>query len=306
MTIGENLERFYDLPVRDYTKGQGLDTPDDVAYRVRIDWDAYDSGTRLTDVLAALLNEPNAGELRALVIGAWDFESSTDSSAIVETLVSAKATLGNLEALFFGDITFEEQEISWIQQSDISPLFSALPNLRALRVRGADGLQVGTIAHDNLEELAFESGGLPRRIVGRVANAALPKLRHLELWLGDDGYGYDGNVDDLAPFFAGERFPALKYLGLKDSVIQDDIAKAVATAAVLSTIEVLDLSMGVLTDAGAEALLAADLSRLKKLDIHHHYVSPELVSKLEAKVAEVDANEPQQADGDYRYIAVAE
>ena len=38
-----------------------------------------------------------------------------------------------LEALFLGDITFEQQEISWIQQSDISPLFLAFPRLRVLR-----------------------------------------------------------------------------------------------------------------------------------------------------------------------------
>ena len=68
------------------------------------------------------------------------------------------------------------------------------------------------------------------------------------------------------------------------------------------------LSLGTLGDAGAQALLDAPaLRRLGKLDIHHHYVSPQLVNLLKKAVKEVDASDKQEAgdDGD-RYVAVAE
>jgi hypothetical protein len=67
--------------------------------------------------------------------------------------------------------------------------------------------------------------------------------------------------------------------------------------------------MGVLSDEGARALLAAPgLRKLRRLDIHHHYVSEELVAELAKVVPEVDASDvqdPGPAGGD-RYVAVAE
>jgi hypothetical protein len=66
---------------------------------------------------------------------------------------------------------------------------------------------------------------------------------------------------------------------------------------------VLDLSLGALTDRGAEALLAAPgLARLKKLDIHHHFVSPALVQRLMALGIQVDARDSDA----HRYVAHAE
>src|SRR5262249_29196031 len=157
MAIYNNLTELAGRPVEDYDPDAGLANPERIAYRVRIDYDAYDKGVRVPDRLARLLDDQNAPRLRGLGIGAWDFESSTDSAPIVKVLAGAGPRLAALEALFFGDIIVEEQEISWIKQSDISPLFSALPALRLLRVRGADGLAVGAVKHARLQHLAFES-----------------------------------------------------------------------------------------------------------------------------------------------------
>ena len=79
----------------------------------------------------------------------------------------------------------------------------------------------------------------------------------------------------------------------------------------LSHIRVLDLSLGVLGDTGAQALLDAPaVSRLEKLDIHHHYCSQEMVKRLEALPIAVDAGEtqtPHEYGGEeYRYVAVGE
>ena len=42
----------------------------------------------------------------------------------------------------------------------------------------------------------------------------------------------------------------------------------------MARLKTLDLSMGVLSDVGAEALLAGQpLTHLRRLDLHHHFLS---------------------------------
>jgi hypothetical protein len=109
--------------------------------------------------------------------------------------VAARDHLPNLTAIFLGDIIIEENEISWINQSDVSPLFTAYPALEHFRVRGGNGLIVGSIRHERLKSLIIESGGLPAQVVRDVAAATLPALEHLELWLGTEEYGGDAPID---------------------------------------------------------------------------------------------------------------
>ena len=285
-----------------------------VIYRISLvhdeDWEQKKS---LVDKLAVFLEDPSAQAAQGLVIGHWGGVDSADQSSgpIVEALVTARDKLPNLKHLFLGDITYEENEISWIQQSDLSPLLSAYPNLEELRVRGSENLSLGTLQHKNLKTLAIETGGLPVRVLREVCAAKLPALEHLELWLGEDGYGWDGTVADLEPLLSGKLFPKLRYLGLRDSMIADEVAAAVAKAPVLKKIRVLDLSLGNLSDEGAKALLASpDVAKLEKLDIGHHYVSNKVVAQLKALGIEVDASEQRKPedddDPDSRYIAVSE
>ena len=81
----------------------------------------------------------------------------------------------------------------------------------------------------------------------------------------------------------------------------------VAQAPVVEKIRVLDLSMGTLGDEGAAALLASPaVARLEKLDIHHHYCSPEMVERLKGLGIAVDAGDPQDESEYGRYVAVGE
>jgi hypothetical protein len=75
--------------------------------------------------------------------------------------------------------------------------------------------------------------------------------------------------------------------------------------------------MGVLTDEGAEALLSGQpLTHLKKLDLHHHYLSAAFEKRvrqaLEPAGVEVDldrddAEEETEEDGTvWRYVSVGE
>ena len=87
------------------------------------------------------------------------------------------------------------RDSSWIIQTDYNPLLAAFPQLRTLRIRGSSGLTLAPFAHDALEELAIECGGLPRDIADAIAGSTLPALKRLELWLGDDNYGFEGDAD---------------------------------------------------------------------------------------------------------------
>ncbi len=309
MTISEHVEEFAGLPVRDFDPDEGLTDPAKTAYRLALTYDAAEDGATMGGLLSRLFDDPACEKVAALVIGDWNpIENEAGAAEIVASLAAACDRLPGLRAIFLGDITYEECEISWIRQTDITPILEAYPRLEQLRVRGAEGLSIGEVHHDSLEALIIESGGLPRSVVRAVAAADLPNLEHVELWLGSDGYGGDSTVEDLTPILSGAAFPRLKYLGLRDCEWADALATALADAPILRRIETLDLSLGNLGDEGAVALISGgNLSGLKRLDIHHHYVSDEVIDGLKDTGVELNADQRQESpDDDDRYIAVSE
>ncbi len=289
--------------------------PEEVAFKIMVK--GWDEGGSWVDHFQTFLSYPNVEKTTALVVGTWiqedNFENPSDF--VVQALVSAHDRLPNLEALFYGQISSEEFENSWLENTDLSPLLTAYPNLKTLRIRGANGLSLGALKHDRLAHLAIESGGLPRRLLNEVLHHNLPQLKHLELWLGDPSYGFDFELADLQPIFDGARFPHLSYLGLVDSVIADEIAKAVVDAPILDQLQVLDLSMGTLGDEGAQALYDSPrVKNLVRLELDHHYCSDEMMQKMLSLPIEVSMGEQEQEDvyeynGEThreRYVAVSE
>ena len=312
MTIDNHLTEFEGLPVVIFS-GEGLiPSAATSAVRLGLDWDAFDKGKTFIDVFAAFLVDPKCSEVQALIIGDWGGAGQgDDSSPVVEALVSARDQLPKLRALFLGEIIVEESEISWINQSDVSPLFQAFPNLAALYLRGGEGLSLGRPQHERLSKLVIETGGMPSTVVREVTSAKLPQLEHLELWLGDEGYGNDVSTEDLRALLTDGPCQRLTYLGLRDDCRADSTAKLLAGTKPPSTLSILDLSLGTLGDEGALALATCEwIRQLKLFDIHHHYVSPPNVEKLRSLVSEVNANdmqEPDDWDGEpHRYVAVAE
>jgi phospholipid/cholesterol/gamma-HCH transport system substrate-binding protein len=76
-------------------------------------------------------------------------------------------------------------------------------------------------------------------VIDSLAECVLPELRHLEIFSGTDGYGWDGNVETFRPYLEAGRFPRLTRLGLRNGECADDLAKAIAAAPVLSQLEVI-------------------------------------------------------------------
>lgn len=314
-TAGGNSEEartFVFRGVVPYDPEQGLTQASrGKAYAIRIPYTGDPEVDEFVERIRALLADPNVGELRGLVLGCWGVPMDANDDLIYDALVAGKRKLTSLNALFIADATQEESECSWIELSDWGKVL-ALPALEHLRVRG-NGKPKSPLASSTLRSLCLQTGGLPRATARAVASASFPNLEHLELWLGTDDYGGNTTPEDLAPIFSGKLFPKLRYLGLRNAREADAFAQAVATAPILEQIEVLDLSLGAIGNAGAEALLASPaVAKLKRLDLHLNYMDDATRKKVKAlgidvDVAAGDAEEEDYGDGDvYRYIALTE
>lgn len=305
--INEHVSEWLGYPVRLFDIAKPVGDYRNTVYRLAAE---YDSEETNVDLLNKFLKNPASRDTPAIIFGAFG-EHDTTSEPIVEALVAAKDRLPNLKGIFLGDILSEENEISWIQQSNVTPLFAAYPALEHFRVRGGTSLEFTPFQHQKLKSLVVETGGLGVDVIKAIFDSTLPALEHLELWLGEENYGWNGSVADLQPVLDGSLFPALKYLGLRDSEIADEIAAAAANAQVLKRISILDLSLGSLTDTGGNALLASPgIKALRKLDLHHHFLSHEVMAQFGAAGINADLSDQKEAESyggeEYRYIAVSE
>jgi len=326
MTFEHHLTEFAGLPVAAYPTDPAAPLPDPggpcawhlAAFFGDQDWDEM---ADLDEVFQNFLERVDTSRVEALIVGAWD-ESAYEGSP-VDLVVAAAARFPNLRALFWGDILREQSDVAYIQHPPLTRLLEAFPNLTELWVRGRseDSLVplVEPTKHERLNTLVFESGGLPAATIRAIGECDFPELTHLEFYFGMPHYGGDATPEDVAWLLAGDRFPKLRRLGLRDSILQDDLAAAVAHAPVVAQLEVLDLSLGTLGDEGAAALLAGQpLHHLRKLDLHHHYVSDKVVERLQAAWPGVEVDTSEQDDGrtwrqafgspprEDRYIAVSE
>lgn len=302
--VSEHLQTFLNKPVQNFSPPTTIE-PDKYVYRLRVDYD--DESVTITDLLEAFVRDPKSAGVQELIIGMFNTEVSESSFEVVDKLVALKDSFKELKALFIGDITYEECEISWINQCDITPILKAFPKLEHLQIRGGDGLSFTQLAHDKLTTLIIETGGLRSNVIDAINASKLPNLQKLELWLGSDEYGFDSTIDDFKTILSGKLFPKLTWLGLMDSIIQDDLAIASAEAPILKQLTELDLSMGVLTDKGGEALLKSEgIRQLKHLNLRHHFLSEAMMEQLKGLGISINLDDKEEEDDDYRYVEVAE
>ena len=264
------------------------------------DYDDYEDGSKGAGTMVAeILEDPEFAELTDVVIGDWGNAWEDDCQEIIDGIVEHADRFSHIDSLFIGDMDYESCEVSWIMQGDYSRLWAAMPQLRSLTIKGSTDLALGKISHENLEELTIICGGLPEDVLMAIQEAHLPNLRKLLLYLGIDNYGFDGDADRIRTFLEKSDFPKLVYLGLTDSEIQDELAEVVLESKYISRIRTLDLSMGSLTDKGGELLLTKlpSYPNIEVLDVHYHYMSDEMVRKLEDlnhQHIEVNASEQEK------------
>ncbi|MFE4454778.1 STM4015 family protein [Streptomyces sp. NPDC056796] len=319
MSDADRLHELSGLPAVDFRRGtEGAARPpaDAVAWRVSVDPYGPDEGSASwEEEFDAFLEAVDPSGVRALIIGQWGESYEETSAYPIGLVVAAARRLTSLTAVFVGDLVMEEAEISWIEQSDVTALLTAFPDLTHLGVRGGTDLEFPPVEHGSLRELVIESGGLPAQAVRGVLDSGFPALERLELWLGVSAYGGDASLPDLAPLLAGTRFPRLRHLGLRNSELQNEIAAAIGSAPVVAQLRSLDLSNGTLGDEGAAALLEGQpLTHLASLDLHHHFLTEPMEGRVTAALephgVSVDLSdrcEPWDNRGaEGRYTAVSE
>ncbi|CUI03510.1 STM4015 family protein [Massilia sp. P8910] len=306
MSISESTVTFFNKTVTEYDSEEPVELSAHIVYRLSLDYD--EEGT-MTELIEEFLGRVDKSRLDALIIGKWSDDCDESSASIVNVLVAHAAELPALRALFIGDMTYEECEISWITQSDVTPLLTAFPLLEEFRVRGANQLVLQPFTHARLRTFTIESGGLPAEVVEALTASTMPALTHLELWLGTEDYGFSGDVGLYQRLVAQLRTPTLEYLGLRDAGFADELALWLAGDALVACLKTLDLSLGTLGDVGAEALFNSPyVAKLQTLDLEHHYISEEWQEKLKTLPITVDLSDPQEIDDedDARYVAVSE
>lgn len=296
---------FAGLPVGDFP-----DTAPQpgVALRLNVGWEDTVSFVDLVKQLAA---HPNAARLEALVIGAFDNDSLELADSAIAEIVSVASAFPNMKALFFGDVSQERSEISWINCGNQADLAHAFPKLEILRIRGNGAGRLTNLALPSLRSLTIETGGLKHEVVSDVLAADLPSLRLLSLWLGTPEYGGETTLADLAPLLEGRVHPGLTRLGFVNSAITDEVAVAVSQSPLIDTLEELDFSRGTIGDLGFAALTQmGSTAKLRALDVSHHYATPEAVTALEMEMrrrnVRIDTSDPQTEDDGERWVSISE
>ena len=305
MAINRYMTEFMGRSIVDYTEGL---TPPRAIFRLGLS-----RQEELPISWLRFLKEPKINEVEGIVIADRRGSGAIDLPASTEALIAAKDTLEQLKYLFVGDVIDGECQISWIKQGDISPLLCAYPGLLHLGVRGGEGLAFSKIEHKQLRSLIIQTGGLHPKTIKEIGELSLPALEHLELWMGHPYYGGTARPDDLKRILSAKPFPALKKLGLRNSMIADELCKALLGAKVLERISSLDLSLGALSDIGARFLVQNErLKRLEALDLHHHFISKKMQEKIRRALPKVSINLQEEqgpeefADRPPRYCVVAE
>lgn len=269
-----------------------------------LSYEDTEDGKSNQDLIDAILNYEKLSTLKHLTITMWEDPYEEEfCQQIIDQLIANSERFSTLESLRMGDMTSEDCEISWIIQADYSKLWQALPNLKAITIQGGSYLALGDIASDALESIKIITGGLPKSVLQSIAQAKTPNLNKLNLYLGVEDYGFNGNIADIKALIEQSDFPKLEYLGLCNSELQDDIAKLLVTCKYAATIKTLDLSKGTLSDKGAQTILdhASNLKNLQFLDLSYHYLSEEMQKKLQQLPFSVDVSDPQEEEDDYTW-----
>lgn len=308
MTLRHPIWQLGNQPVVDFRPGDKVDGT--AIYRLVEEDENDDEGERYrsyiyTDaaeverlqsqrrLVEELLQQVDPATMKALVIGSWRHANLQAPQGFLEALVAQR--LPALRTLFVGDMLLDEEEISWIQQGDYTDLIAAYPQLADLTIRGAHRLVLPAMEYPSLSTLTLESAGLSSGVLDALADSRLPQLVGLELWLGSEYGGFDGDLSSCVQLLQKIEPQRLTYLGLRNAELADELAEYLARQDWLGRLETLDLSMGALGDAGAEALCASPyLAGLKVLDLRYTFISPHVLERLERLPLTLVINQPRR------------
>jgi uncharacterized protein (TIGR02996 family) len=258
----------------------------------------------------ALLDHPSGRRLRTLAL-VPGYDEMHELDAAIRAVVDRSPR--HLRRLVLGD-----EQLARVQPMDLAPLWSHLPKLTTLVVRGA--FKAVPIRHAHLTRLEVETVALSRAEASAIAAADLPALEYLDLWFGmrEDEYEDDGedgesgvgaSLTDAVSLLARTDWPRLTHLGLINTAFTDELCGALAAglAPLARQLVELDLSNGTMSQAGVNALISAarNLPKLEKLCVSDNYLDESALARLRKTFRNVTSGAQRQDHGD-RYPAVME
>lgn len=270
-------------------------------------WVDYDhNGTDIPKMLAYALAHPSAKFLREIVLGLTSADGDANYDACIRAMTK-HGVMPSLRRLTIGDFVRDESEISWVHVGSVGRLWPLLPHLEALTLKGAS-IDLGNPKSSTLTALTLRTGGLPAAAGESLGRAELPALERLVVWFGTRYYSGSCSATHVQGILNNPKLANLRHLALANADFADDVAAEVARGELPKLLESLDLSMGTMTDAGAERLLSAreKLSRLKQLDLSSNYLSPQMCTRLARELGNVVCDTQKQGDGEDYYVSVGE
>ncbi len=265
------------------------------------------SGEDSVEILLRFLQTPSARFIQHLSLGdIWADESDymPNMTLVIEALGSAPCS----EHLKHLEFRGGENAISGVIL-DASKLSKACPNLEELRLYGGS-ITLGKPNLPQLRSLSVWTGGLDKGAVRSISKANWPKLESLQLLFGEENYGANVRAKDLSSILQGNGLSKVKHLGLCNATFADDLCRALPKAEILPQLQTLDLSMGIMTEKGARALLksAGRFAHLKQLDLMENYIPEDMHKDLKKLCAEVlvEGQKDEEDEPEYRYTSVSE
>ena len=178
----EDAEKAANKLIAEKTKKGYVETAEETAREMKVEakkytlsYDEYENNVNLLD---KILKDKHLSEYKQITIGCWDYEGG-DCSALLQGMIENKEKFAQIEGLFWGDIEQEEQEISWIEQADLSPLLDSMPKLKDLKIKGTNNLRLGKTSRPELRSLEIISGGMPTEVVEDIFASDFPNLEKL-------------------------------------------------------------------------------------------------------------------------------
>jgi hypothetical protein len=275
-----------------------------------------DEHGRAEAVLERLLAHRSARFLRELVIGRH--QSGDQNNERMAELLLYSSPVPPLRTLYladFDDSQYDGIDISRAPIGDLTELGAIYPALEDVILKGRGDVELGTLSLPRARRFALRTSTLTRRALGQILAAPWPELEELELWFGDPerGYGAECVLDDALPLLADAGFPKLRALRLMNAAFTDELCPHLLTSPRVRRLEVLDLSMGTLGDAGARILAGgrAALAHLRTLKITDSFIGLAARADLLASGLPIDESPVSPAhtppyQKSYRYTSVNE
>jgi uncharacterized protein (TIGR02996 family) len=266
------------------------------------DWDVLPVARRV-------LERPQTRGLRELRVGILRWMHQHEDAPRLLEEVARQGLAAQIEILRVGDID-TDIDLAHHPLGDLGVIGREYSGLRELLIHGSD-FELETLSVPRLETLTIETCGLAREnlrsVVGEVSREHLTSL---VLWFGSQEYGADATMDDVLPLLTGETLPRLQHLGLMNSEIADGIVAALPASPLLPRIRSLDLSLGTLSDEGAQPLLdyAEAFAHLERLNIDDNFLSEDRVARIrETLDCPVFWEESKEDDDpEWRYVTFSE